>query len=41
VAPMGVGESTKYRIRRSAPPITGLGRLRNAHLVRIFTFDVG
>jgi len=41
VAPMGVGESAQNRIWGSEPPITGLGRLRNAHFVRIFTFDVG
>jgi len=35
VTPMGVGESAKNRIRGSARPITGLGRLRNAHIVRV------
>lgn len=37
VTPMGVGESTKNRIWGVAPPVTGLGGLRNAHFRRGLT----
>jgi hypothetical protein len=35
---MRVGESAQNRIRGFAPPITGLGLLRNAHFVSLSTW---